>query len=81
MKKGEIEPMQIVILFIILAVVAGVVIYIFVNYTGKEAGIIGSKIEGLNKDTDNDGVVDTADPCPCDPTPAPNCSPSISCLT
>ncbi len=65
-KKAQVDPMQIIILFIILAVVAGIVIYIFITSSGKQVGVIEKKIGGLEKDTDGDGLADTIDPCPCD---------------
>jgi len=78
--KAQADPMQIIILFIILAVVAGIVIYIFIKASGKEAGVIEEKIGGLEKDFDGDGLADTIDPCPCDSSTKSDCNPSRTCL-
>ena len=80
MKKAQVEPIQIIILFIILAVVAGIVIYIFATQSGKASNIIGTKIEGLQKDKDSDGIPDSSDICPCDINNQQPCATPI-CLT
>lgn len=72
MKKAQVDPLKIVVLFIILAVVAGIVIWMFNSYFGKETEIVGGQISGLQEDKDNDGLVNTIDPCPCDPTNTKN---------
>jgi len=72
--KAQVDPMQIVILFIILAIVAGIVIYIFIKQSGAETGVIEDKISGLKIDTDSDGLPNSADPCPCDPVNTVPCT-------
>lgn len=67
MRKSQVDPMHIIILFIILAVVAGIVIYMFTTQIGKEKGITEKQIGGLD-DTDGDGVANFLDKCPNTPT-------------
>lgn len=66
MRKAQVDPMQIIILFIILAIVAGVVIYIFTTQVGKEKGVTEEQIGGLG-DADKDGVANFLDKCPNQP--------------
>lgn len=65
-KKSQVEPMQIIILFIILAVVAGIVIYMFNTQIGKEKKLTEEQLSGL-EDTDKDGIKNFLDRCPTAP--------------
>ncbi|MFC1728420.1 hypothetical protein ACFLZ7_03080 [Nanoarchaeota archaeon] len=63
MKKAQIDPMKIVILFIILAIVAAIVIYMFNTQAGKSKDIVDEQIGSLG-DADGDGVATFLDKCP-----------------
>jgi hypothetical protein len=66
MKRAQVDPLKIIILFIILAVVAGIIIYIFTTQVGKEAKIVEEQLEALG-DEDDDGVANFLDKCPRQP--------------
>lgn len=60
MKKAQLNPIEIILLFVVLAVVAGIIIYIFVSQSGQAGKATQSQI----KDTDTDGIPDILDKCP-----------------
>ena len=63
MKKAQVDPLKIIIAFIVLLIAAGVLIFIFTTQLGKEKGIVEKQIVGL-EDTDDDGVANFIDKCP-----------------
>ncbi len=82
-KKAQVDPMHLIILFIILAIVAAIVIFAFNTYFGKQTGIVEKQISGFETDHDSDGIPDTVDMCPCDTSKNNNpdtCDKSRTCL-
>ncbi len=63
MKRAQVEPMQIIILFIILAIVAGILIFVFTGQLSKEKNITSENINKLGDD-DKDNVPNFLDKCP-----------------
>jgi hypothetical protein len=67
MKKGQVDPLKIIILAIILLIVVVVVLTVFRQIFGKQTKDISDKVGGLS-DFDQDGIADFYDACPCDLT-------------
>jgi len=63
--KGQVDPWKVIIGFIIVAVVAGLVLFIFQSQLGKEKEITEKQLEGLD-DTDKDGIPNFLDKCDTD---------------
>lgn len=66
-KRADVEPMSVIVGFIILLVAAGIIIFIFKTQTGKLANSTNQQITGLQQDSDKDGVADVFDKCPNQP--------------
>lgn len=62
-KKGEVDPIKIIMIFVILAVVVAIMVYYFNTQIGKEKAITEGQLDALSTDTDKDGVVDFMDKC------------------
>lgn len=72
MKKAEVDPMKLIILFIILAITAAIVLYIFNTQVSKEKAITESQLDSLTKHSDADGIPDALDQCPYQTGPKPS---------
>jgi hypothetical protein len=63
-KKGVELSLNVVIIAVILLVVAVVVIAVFMRLFGEESERIEGQIKALD-DSDNDGIINMFDKCPC----------------
>jgi len=63
MKKTQSLSLNVVVIAALLLVVLVVLIAVFTGIFSKETGTANAKIDCINKDTDNDGVVDLLDKC------------------
>lgn len=55
--KGQIDPIKLIVLFILIGVVAAVLIFGFSNLFGKQIGLVDDQMDSLD-DSDNDGKPD-----------------------
>ena len=77
-KKGIELTFTTIIVIIILLFVMTVVLLFFGKFFGLEVGILTPTITGLQCDSDEDGINNAIDTCPCDPNTEhqpPNCNP------
>ncbi len=57
MTKGQIDPIKLIILFVIIGIVAAVLLFWFNDAFGKEIDIVDDRLDSLD-DQDNDGKPD-----------------------
>lgn len=55
--KGQIDPIKLIVLFILIGVVAAVLIFGFNTLFGKQIGLVDDQMDSLD-DSDNDGKPD-----------------------
>ena len=69
-KAFEINPLSIIMVFIILLIVAAIVLYGFRTTFGKQTEFAKETLEKTTTsgDKDQDGIIDMFDSCPDDPT-------------
>ena len=65
MKKASM-PLNYVITAIILLIVLFVILFTFTDLFKKEKGALDDSITSVTKDSDNDGIYNFYDKCPCD---------------
>ncbi len=74
-KKAQVNPMELVIWFIILAVAAAVIIYMFTKQTGGEKSVIDTQIASVQNA--NNALPNLLNTCPKGSSPGANgCTPT-----
>ncbi|MBN2420809.1 hypothetical protein JXB27_00860 [Candidatus Woesearchaeota archaeon] len=62
-KKAEVDPIKIIMIFVILAVVVAILIYYFNTQIGKSKEITEKQFDALG-DEDGDNIANFIDKCP-----------------
>ena len=69
-KKGmDVDPIKLIVGFVLIGIVFGLFLYFFTDTFGKQASDIRQKAKESTGDYDRDFVPDIVDKCPCDTSP------------